>query len=77
MPYIRERKRKNGEKSYTATVSIKGSPEISKTFKRLTDAKEWAHSTETKIRENINFPQRKIQNMIYTHEYVILLIMNT
>ena len=62
MPYIRERKRKNGEKSYTATISIKGSPEISKTFKRLTDAKEWAHSTESKIRENINFPKRKIQN---------------
>ena len=63
MAEIKERKRKNGEMSYTASVRIKGSPSVTKTFKRKTDAREWASRTETAIRESINFPKRKYQRM--------------
>lgn len=63
MAEIKERKRKNGEVSYTASIRIKGSPSLTKTFKRKTDAKEWASRTETEIRENINFPKRRLQKM--------------
>jgi integrase len=63
MAEIRERKRKNGEISYTVIIRIKGNPIITKTFKRKTDAKEWANRTESEIRENINFPKRKAQKL--------------
>lgn len=61
MAEIKKRKRKNGEWSYTVSVRIKGSPTVSKTFKRKTDAQEWANKTETAVRDNINFPKRKAQ----------------
>lgn len=63
MAEIKERKRKNGESSYTVSIRIKGCPPLTKTFKRKTDAKEWERRTETEIRENINFPKRKAQKL--------------
>ena len=63
MAEIKKRIKKNGKPSYTVCIRIKGSETISKTFERLTDAKEWEESTETKIREGINFPKRKIQKL--------------
>lgn len=63
MAEIKERKKKNGEKSYTVSIRIKGHPIMNKTFKRKTDAVEWANRTESQIRENINFPHRAVQRM--------------
>ena len=63
MAEIKERKKKNGEKSYTVSIRIKGHPIVNKTFKRKTDAVEWANRTESQIRENINFPHRAVQRM--------------
>ena len=61
MAEIKERIKKNGKISYTVSIRIKGSPSVSKTFDRKTDAKEWASRMESQIRENINFPKRKAQ----------------
>lgn len=63
MAEIKERKNKYGEKRYTVSIRIKGHPPVNKTFKRKTDAVEWANRTESQIRENINFPHRAIQRM--------------
>ena len=63
MAEIRKRVRKNGKPTFTAIVRITGHPTITQTFSRITDAKEWAKSTETKIREGINFPKRKLQRL--------------
>lgn len=63
MAEIKERKKKNGKISYTACVRIKGAEPVTKTFAKKTDAQEWASSTETKIRESINFPKRAMQKM--------------
>lgn len=62
MAEIRERIGKNGKKSYAAVVRIKGKT-VCKTFAKKTDAQEWASSTETKIRENIDFPYRAAQRI--------------
>ncbi|SVD30718.1 uncharacterized protein METZ01_LOCUS383572 [marine metagenome] len=51
MAQIRERVRKNGGKSFLVRIRMKGKLEATASFDRLTDAKFWARSTETKIRE--------------------------
>lgn len=56
MATIRERKGKSGV-SYMVEVRIKGHPPKTESFKRLTDAKLWALSTEAAIREG-----RRIKN---------------
>ena len=63
MAEIKTRTKKDGSKSFTVSIRIKGAPSISKTFARLTDAKEWASREESKIREGINFPKRKLKNL--------------
>ena len=63
MAEIKVRFDKNGKPRYTASIRIKGHPSLSKTFGRLTDAKEWASSMESKIKEDINFPKRKLQKL--------------
>lgn len=63
MATIKERKKKNGEKSYTVSVRIKGVQSINKTFYRKTDAIEWANRTEAQARENVNFPYRALQKI--------------
>jgi len=50
MASIRERKGKTGT-TYMVEVRIKGYPPQTESFKRLTDAKKWALSTEAAIRE--------------------------
>ena len=40
---------------YTVQVRLKGYPAQTATFDRLTDAKKWAASTETAIREGRHF----------------------
>lgn len=51
MAQIRERFKKNGKKSFFVRIRMKGKPEATASFERLTDARLWAQHTETAIRE--------------------------
>ncbi len=51
MAQIRERLRKNGKKSFFVRIRMKRQPEVTASFDRLTDARHWASSTETAMRE--------------------------
>ncbi len=51
MAQIRERVKKNGKKSFFVRIRMKGKPEATASFERLTDARLWAQHTETAIRE--------------------------
>jgi integrase len=59
MANIQKRERKNGP-IFRVQVRIKGFPEQTKSFKRLTDAKMWAQQTEASIRKG------EFQNVIKT-----------
>ena len=45
----------DGVVSYLARIRLKGQPEQTATFRRLTDARKWAASTESAIREGRHF----------------------
>ena len=51
MAQIREHIRKNGKKSFFVRIRLKGSPDQTASFERLTDAKIWIQQTEAAIRE--------------------------
>jgi len=51
MAQIRERFKKSGKKSYFVRIRMKGKPEATASFDRLTDARLWAQHTEISIRE--------------------------
>ncbi len=55
MARIKTRTVKDGTKRYTVEIRLKGYPTQSATFARLTDAKKWAASTESAIREGRHF----------------------
>lgn len=55
MPSIEPRPTPGGKPGYRAKVRLKGSPTVSATFSRLTDAKRWAQSTEAAIRDGRHF----------------------
>ena len=55
MASIKCRTNSAGEKSYLVQVRLKGYPPQNATFKRLTDARKWAASTESAIRERRHF----------------------
>ena len=55
MASIQKRTSPSGEVSYRVQVRLKGHPEARATFKRLTDAKMWAQSTEAAMRERRYF----------------------
>lgn len=55
MALIETRESKTGEVTYRVKVRLKGYPAQSATFKRLTDARKWAASTESAIREGRHF----------------------
>lgn len=57
MATITKRTGKKGT-SYTARIRIKGHPEVTKTFRRKTDATEWLESTQSAIRDARDFPER-------------------
>lgn len=63
MAEIKKRAKKDGNITYTVSVRIKGYPSVSKTFDSLTKARQWANKTESDIRENMNFPNRKAQRL--------------
>jgi integrase len=55
MASIEKRTGSDGKTSYRVKVRLKGKPTESASFERLTDAKKWAASTESAIRENRHF----------------------
>ncbi len=59
MATIRKRTDKNGTVSYHVQIRLKGSPPESASFERLTDARKWAASTESAIREGRHFKTRE------------------
>ena len=50
MAQIRERQRKDGSRSYLARIRIRGCPDATETFSRLTDARRWVQQTEVEMR---------------------------
>src|SRR5579862_980394 len=48
-----------GEISYRVQIRVKGKPTLSETFPKKDEAKHWANSTETAIREGKHFPHLK------------------
>ena len=55
MANIEKRTTADGATSYRVKVRLKGYPVQSATFERLTDAKKWASSTESAIKEGRHF----------------------
>jgi integrase len=55
MAYIQERKTDDGKTHYRVQVRLKGTPTVSATFERKTDAKLWAQQTEASIRDGRHF----------------------
>lgn len=55
MAVIEERKTKDGDVTYRVKIRLKGHKPQEATFKRKTDAKNWANSTEAAIREGRHF----------------------
>lgn len=55
MANIEKRINNDRKTSYRVKVRLRGFPVQSATFERLTDAKKWAQSTESAIRENRHF----------------------
>jgi hypothetical protein len=55
MANFEKRTNDNGEPSYRVKIRLKGYPAQTATFKRLTDAKKWAATTESAIREGRHF----------------------
>ena len=55
MASFEERNLKNGKKVYRVRVRLKGQPTERATFDRLTDARKWAASIESSIREGRHF----------------------
>lgn len=55
MATIQKRTSKSGDVSYRVQIRIKGHPQETATFERLTDAKQWAQQTESDIRRGKYF----------------------
>lgn len=55
MASIEKRTANNGATTYRVLIRLKGHPVQSATFERLTDARRWAASTESAIREGRHF----------------------
>jgi integrase len=55
MANIQKRTNKDGEVSYRVQIRVKGYPTETATFKRLTDAKQWAQQTEADMRRGKYF----------------------
>lgn len=55
MATIEKRISNEGEISYRVKIRLRGHPQESASFKRITDAKQWAQNTESAIREGRYF----------------------
>ena len=51
MAWIQTRPKKNGKKTFTVTIRLKGLPTQTATFDRLTDARNWSNSMESAFKE--------------------------
>ena len=61
MASIQKRSRKDGTTTYRVQVRVKGYPAERATFKRLTDAKQWAKNIESAMAEGRHFKTRESQ----------------
>ena len=59
MAIIESRTSQSGATSWRVKIRIKGNPQVSATFKRRTDAKQWAAITESEILEDRYFKHAK------------------
>src|SRR5690348_11216756 len=59
MAMIEERTDSKGKTSYRVKVRLKGYPPQTETFKRKTDALQWAQQTEAAIRTGQHFKTRE------------------
>ena len=59
MAVIEPRPSQSGATSWRVKIRIKGNPQVSATFKRRTDAKQWAAITESEILEDRYFKHAK------------------
>lgn len=59
MAAIEKRTSKGGQTSYRVKVRIKGYPDESASFDRLTDARDWAKKTESDMKASRHFGQSK------------------
>ena len=55
MAVIEPRTSQSGATSWRVKIRIKGNPQVSASFKRRTDAKQWAAKTESEILEDKYF----------------------
>jgi len=55
MASIREKRRADGSCSFHVQIRVKGTPPVTETFDRKTDAKRWAAETEAAIRQRRHF----------------------
>ncbi|MGC9217404.1 tyrosine-type recombinase/integrase [Acidithiobacillus sp.] len=64
MAYIEKRVGKNGI-TYKAQIKRKGAPILTQTFKRKTDAEEWAKKQEVAIIKGEHFPEREAKRRTF------------
>lgn len=74
MASIQKRTSPSGEVSYRVQVRLKGHPEARATFKRLTDAKMWAQSTEAAMRERRYFKTSVAQKHIRALPFLFMFL---
>ena len=66
MANIQTRTTADNRVMYTTRIRIKGFPQQTATFSRLTDAKQWAQKTEARIREGMHFSQAEAKRHTFT-----------
>ena len=66
MANIQTRTTADNRVMYTARIRIKGFPQQTATFSRLTDAKQWVQKTEARIREGMHFSKAEAKRHTFT-----------
>ena len=66
MANIQTRTTADNRVMYTARIRIKGFPQQTATFSRLTDAKQWVQKTEVRIREGMHFSKAEAKRHTFT-----------
>jgi len=66
MASFEKRSNENGKTTYRVKVRLRGYPSQTATFDRLTDAKKWASSTESAIREGRHFKTVEAKKHTFT-----------
>lgn len=65
MAQIEKRTHPSGKITYRARVRIHGMPDISASFSTRTSAKEWAHRTESELKQTRYFPHEAGKNRTF------------